>query len=113
MPKHVSPWGITIKTLLFSLILFLVLTPFFSVAAYAAPAVCGDRDKLIKGLKARYREVPVALGISQKSTETLEIFTSESGTWTAVMTMSNGVACIMAAGHSWHEQPKQPVGSAL
>ncbi len=88
-----------------------LLFPIMPTAAEAAPAVCGDREKLIEGLKKRYKEVPVALGISQKSTEALEIFASEAGTWTAVMTMSSGVACIMAAGNSWHDVPRQLAGS--
>ncbi len=87
------------------------LFPIIPTAAIAAPAVCGDRAKLVEGLKSRYKEEPVALGISQKSTEALEIFASEAGTWTAIMTMSSGVACIMAAGHSWHDVPKQLAGS--
>lgn len=87
------------------------LFPLLPTAAEARPAVCGDRAKLIEGLKSRYKEVPVALGISQKNTEALEIFASEAGTWTAIMTMSSGVACIMAAGHSWHDVPKQLAGS--
>lgn len=87
------------------------LLPILPMTADAAPAVCGDRTKLIEGLKSKYKEVPVALGISQKNTEALEIFASEAGTWTVIMTMSTGVACVMAAGHSWHDVPKQLAGS--
>ena len=78
--------------------------------ARAAPAKCGDRSKLIEVLKDRYKEFPVALGISQKSTEAFEVYASESGTWTVLMTMSNGLACVMAAGHSWQDLPKQVAG---
>ncbi|MGI9351744.1 MAG: hypothetical protein ACR2O3_09295 [Rhizobiaceae bacterium] len=88
-----------------------LVLPAFSSGAVAAPAKCGDRAKLVKILKDQYKEMPVALGISQKSTEAFEIYTSESGTWTVVMTMSNGMACVMAAGHSWQDLPKQIAGS--
>lgn len=88
------------------------LLPILPMSAQAAQhAVCGDRAKLIEGLKKRYKEVPVALGISQRNTEAIEIFASEAGTWTVVMTMSSGVACVMAAGHSWQDLPKQLAGS--
>ena len=79
-------------------------------SANAAPAKCGDRAKLIEVLKDRYKEFPVALGISQKSTEAFEVYASEAGSWTVLMTMSNGVACVMAAGHSWQDLPKQVAG---
>ena len=84
--------------------------PVLPIAAEAAPAKCGDRAKLIQALKDRYKEVPVALGLSQKSTEAFEIYASEAGTWTVIMTMSNGVACVMAAGHSWQNLPKKVAG---
>ena len=84
--------------------------PVFSAPSEASPARCGDRAKLIKTLKDRYKEVPVALGLSQKSTEAFEIYASEEGTWTVIMTMSNGKSCVMAAGHSWQDLPKQVAG---
>ena len=83
---------------------------FMPTIGMAEQAACGDRDELIKTLKQRYKEVPVAAGISQKNTEAFEIFASESGTWTVVMTTSTGMTCIMAAGHSWKDLPKVAMG---
>ncbi len=80
-------------------------------SSQAALAKCGKRDKLAEVLKERYKEVPIGLGISQKSTEAFEIYVSEKGTWTVTMTMSNGMTCVMAAGHSWQTLPKQFTGS--
>ena len=77
----------------------------------AAPAKCGDRDKIIKVLRKDYKEAPLAMGLSQKSTEAFEIFTSEEGSWTVMMTMSNGTTCIMAAGHSWQNLPQELAGT--
>lgn len=87
-----------------------MLLPVTLPADASTPAKCGDRDSLIKLLKERYKEVPVGLGISQKSTEAFEVFASESGTWTVVMTMSNGMTCVMAAGHSWQNIPFKVAG---
>ncbi len=79
-------------------------------SSMAESAACGERGELIKALKQRYKEVPVAAGISQKNTEAFEIFASEQGTWTVVMTTSTGMTCIMAAGHSWKDLPKIAMG---
>ena len=74
--------------------------------AQAAGPKCGDRAALIKVLNERYKEKPRALGLSSKGTAVFEIYTSKSGTWTIVMTMTNGATCIMAAGHSWEDSPQ-------
>ncbi len=79
--------------------------------ANAEAAKCGERTKLVSMLKKRYKEVPAGLGISQKNTEAFEIFVSEKGTWTVTMTMSNGLTCVMAVGHSWQTLPKELAGS--
>ena len=81
--------------------------------AGAEPAKCGERAKLVTMLKQRYKEEPVGLGISQKNTEAFEIFVSEKGTWTVTMTMSNGLTCVMAVGHSWQNLPKKVAGSVI
>ena len=81
----------------------LILMP---LAAQAAPAKCGDRTKLVQILEKKYKEYPVAVGISQQNTEAFEIFTSKTGSWTVMMTLASGKTCIMAAGHSWQDLPK-------
>lgn len=91
-------WKICGASLIASTIMGFIL--FYALPVHAQ-AVCAERSKIIGGLKSKYREVPVAIGISQKSTEILEIFSSESGSWTAVVTNQAGIACVMAAGHSW------------
>ena len=82
-------------------------------SAKAEGAKCGKRDALVTMLKKRYKEVPVGLGISQKNTEAFEIFVSEKGTWTVTMTMSNGLTCVMAVGHSWQKLPAQVAESVI
>lgn len=81
--------------------------------AAAELAKCGDRAALVKLLETRYKEHPVAMGLSQKSTEAFEVFVSDKGTWTVVMTTSKGVTCVMAVGHSWKELPKEMAGTML
>lgn len=100
-----------IKTLIAVIPVIMVTSVGGITVTQAAPAKCGDRDKIIKVLRNDYKEVPLAMGLSQKSTEAFEIFTSEKGTWTVMMTMSNGQTCIMAAGHSWQNLPKEILGA--
>lgn len=81
--------------------------------ANAERAKCGKRDALVTMLKQRFSEVPVSMGVGQKNTTAFEVFASEKGTWTIMMTMTNGMTCIMAAGHSWKNLPKEMAGSLI
>ena len=80
------------------------------VTSAEASAKCGDRTKLIEKLADKHKEVPVGQGLSQNNKAAFEIYASEKGTWTVVITMTNGLACVMAAGHSWEDLPKQLAG---
>jgi len=70
-------------------------------SAFAMSVACGDRDSLIKSLESKYHETQVAVGLSKRNTEAFEVFASDTGSWTLVMTTTAGKTCVMAAGHSW------------
>ncbi len=76
----------------------------------AQARMCGKRASLIKVLSEKYKETPRALGLTSAKMA-MEIYASKSGTWTVMMTMTNGTTCIMAAGKSWQELPKVLEGS--
>ena len=63
-------------------------------------ASCGPRDQLVKLLSDRYKEDPVGIGLAQPG-QVLEVFASQAGTWSMVMTMPDGKACLIAAGDNW------------
>ena len=65
-----------------------------------AQASCGPRDQLVKLLADRYKEDPVGIGLAQPG-EVLEVFASQAGTWSMVMTMPDGKSCLIAAGNNW------------
>ena len=65
---------------------------------------CAERTNVIDTLGTQYKESPRAIGlVSQEAV--LEIFVSETGTWTVVVTDPAGVSCVLAAGQSWEEIP--------
>lgn len=87
---------------------FLVIAiVFYAIAAIpsnAAGRVCGERAKMAAFLAKRYGEKPRAMGVASSGKSVMEIYTSEKGSWTVLMTTSKGVTCIMSAGHSWDER---------
>lgn len=88
-----------------SLIVLLSSMAMVSVAAPAwAQALCGDRDEIVSRLESGYEESASALGIVG-SGGVVELYTSDEGSWTLLMTQPNGVTCLLAAGESWETLP--------
>ncbi|MEQ3626004.1 MAG: hypothetical protein ABNH26_08855 [Celeribacter sp.] len=63
----------------------------------AAQAPCAPRDELLARYAAKYREAPRMIGLTRQG-NLVEIWASESGTWTAVVTQPSGQSCITAVG---------------
>jgi hypothetical protein len=73
------------------------------VAAQAQSAMpCGDRGKLITMLDAKYSEGLSGFGVTGQS-QLVEVFVSDGGSFTIVITNSKGVSCVIAAGDSWEK----------
>ena len=70
-------------------------------AAYAQQASCAQRDMIVDRLATKYGESRQSAGLNQNN-GMVEVFASEeTGTWTILVTMPNGISCLMAAGKAW------------
>ena len=66
-----------------------------------AQSACAPRADLARALSLQHSETPVALGLASNG-NLMEVFASNLGeTWTLVMSMPNGLSCVVAAGESW------------
>lgn len=63
---------------------------------------CAARSDMIGLLKDRYKEAPRALGMIA-SRGVMEVYVSEEGTWSILMTSAKGKTCIIAAGKNWED----------
>ena len=68
-------------------------------SAFAA-GECGTRDVMVETLAKKFEENPVALGVVN-SGAVLEIFVSDSGTWTILATSADGRSCVLSVGVGW------------
>ena len=68
--------------------------------ATSAESVCGNRDDIVARLESGYQEFNSAMGMSTNG-GLVELYTSENGTWTLMLTQPNGVSCLIAAGQNW------------
>ncbi len=89
-----------------------IASALFSPAG-AQQTVCGDRNEIVSRLEQGYQEQTTGVGLSATG-GLVELYTSEKGTWTLMLTQPNGVTCLIAAGDNWEhvDSPKsasQPV----
>jgi hypothetical protein len=74
-----------------------------------AAVPCGTHDVMAEALSTKFKEVRRVTGVLNAKA-VMEIFMSPQGTWTVLVTNTNGIACIVAAGQDWQEDPVKPAG---
>lgn len=63
---------------------------------------CGPREAVLERLGTEYRETRRAIGIAGNNV-VMEVFASETGSWTILATFPNGAACLVASGEAFEE----------
>ena len=66
---------------------------------------CAKRSELVKLLNDYLGQKPTHLGLNNGGQSMLEIFVSEkSGSWSAVMSGTTGLSCIVSEGPNWFKE---------
>lgn len=68
----------------------------------AIAATCAPHDEVARQLADRYGETRRAMGITATGL-LFELYVSEAGTWTAVLTQPNGPTCLGTSGDQFQE----------
>lgn len=68
-------------------------------SAFAAPN-CGPREVVVAQLADRFDESRRGLGMAGTAA-LVEMFVSDSGSWTITVTTPNGQTCLLASGQEW------------
>jgi len=67
-------------------------------------ALCGPRDRIVAQLADRHGETRRAVGL-QQNMQVMETYAnSETGSWTIIVAMPSGVACLVAAGEAFQSE---------
>lgn len=81
-----------------------------AVPAAAQTQACSSRMEVLKHLSSEYSEAPVAMGLANNG-GVVEILSSKAGqSWTIILTLPNGVSCLIAAGENWEAIPAVALG---
>ena len=78
------------------------LAVLYASAAQATDSAreCGIRNDIVDKLAKDYKEAPMAVAqVNDKAV--LEIFVSNTGTWTIIATGTDGNSCVLSAGENF------------
>jgi hypothetical protein len=65
--------------------------------------VCSKRADVVKYLSNKFKEKPISMGLANNG-GIVEIFSNQTGaSWTIIITMPNGISCILSAGENWEK----------
>jgi len=80
-----------------------------SLLLAASPAsamqACTTHDDAAKRLETQFDEKVIGRGLANAGKTMIELFVSQGGTWTVVVSAPDGKSCILASGDSWHDLP--------
>lgn len=88
------------RKLLYGLAFLGLLSP---LPAYAVE--CGPTDHLTNLLLTKYQETPRSMGLGPRGNVLAQLFASDSGSWSFVVTYTTGISCIKAHGKSYELLP--------
>ena len=66
-----------------------------------AQQLCLPHEEAIARLQQLHGETTKGLGVGKRGQSVMELFTSETGSWTILVTRTNGLSCIAASGENW------------
>lgn len=70
--------------------------------AQAQMVRCAPRADLVDVLARSYQERQSGVGLVNAKT-VFELFVAPSGSWTAIVSDTRGVSCVVGTGAEWHE----------
>lgn len=84
---------------------------FLPGVAEAGSLLCYPRDELFDGLEGSHGERPAFAGVTADG-KLFEVLVGPDGSFTAFLSLPEGLACPLAAGEGWRATPRQPAEPA-
>lgn len=89
------PWRVAAASILFAAACLTALPA-------ASQTACMQHQQLVSFLGDRFNEAPHAVGLVANRSM-MQVLVSQNGTWTIIMTTTQGLSCILAAGDAWED----------
>ncbi len=85
----------------------LAVALFLVSSAAMAQVSCDQRDKIVEWLAVKYKEAPIAAGVSSNGRLIEVLSTHDGDTWTVMVTSPDGNSCVIASGQGWRAKPHE------
>ena len=85
--------------IIFSLIATVSLL--ISAGSATAEQVCAPRDHAVSQLEKQFQENVSGRGLTVNGRQMIELFVSETGSWTVLASDPAGFSCVIVSGESW------------
>ncbi len=66
---------------------------------------CDQRAKVLGHLAQKYKEAPIAVGVTSSGGIVEVLTTGDGQTWTIIVSDPNGTSCLIATGEGWRTLP--------
>lgn len=80
----------------------------FGASASAQAGQCATRDLVLERLSSKYGETRQSIGLGANNGVVETFASAETGTWTIVVTMPNGMTCLVASGQAFEQLAEAP-----
>jgi hypothetical protein len=78
-----------------------LIAMFLALPSAWAQGKCLPHDQAKTNLKRHYGEEAVGVGLGTEGQTVFELFVADTGTWTILVTRTNGLSCVAASGNDW------------
>jgi len=92
-----------LATIIAALVVILSITP----AGASNTGLCLETNSMRNMLAAKFKETPMALGVLRSRKGIMELYSSKSGTWTIVISLTVGMSCVLASGYGFEKLEQQ------
>lgn len=79
---------------------------FISTGSATAEQICAPRDRAVKQLEKQFQENVSGRGLTLNGMRMIELFVSETGSWTVLASDPTGLSCVVASGEGWQGTTK-------
>ncbi len=83
--------------------------PALAAPSLAAPP-CNERASVLELLTGKYAERPVAIGMANNGGVVEVLSRADGRTWSIIITLPNGMSCMLAAGEEWETLHRTKTG---
>ncbi len=77
-----------------------------ALAGATQAAVCMPHEAAVANLEQKYGEQVAGIGLAGRGQSMVELFVGANGSWTILVTRTNGMSCVASSGEDWTDLPR-------